>query len=152
MCGGFHPASYKGDCLNAEFRFASGLEALQKEKEEYGRRFFLVRFDETEYLSADIDPEYGRLFTAYCYDPDEVTYCCEVSPSYYLMPVYSYFSAARTDNDELRIEIEDTISRLNEPCYVHCSRVDKMTEVHKGRNRFDYEDEALEYYSGNWYL
>lgn len=87
----------------------------------------IVVIDESQYWKEDILKACGgKIETVYMYDASEATRCCEITPSYYLIPLY-YVPAVHV-SDEIHAELIDTFSN-EEPMYVHCSDVDKLTHI-----------------------
>ena len=61
------------------------------------------------------------------FDPDSGTYCCELTPSYYMEPVYSTFHLKADESDEVLEELDEQL--LEYPatdCYIHCSTIDAL--------------------------
>jgi len=120
-------------------------------------KFNLVALEETQYWNPEIIQKTGRIFTAYAYTPDEATHCCEITPSYYLIPV-DFFTEKEID-DEFQGELLGDWRAATEPCYVHCSSIDRMPEKidgflvkHEDANDFEDEEEAIDYFGGNSFL
>ena len=114
----------------------------------------LVAIDETEDFSPEIQDAAGRIEVVYLYDRNQATYCCEITPSYALYPVY--YLAERRVTDEIDSDIRQGIG--HEVTYIHTHSVEQFptqtcpTEVFK-KSEVD-PDEAwealLEYHQGNW--
>jgi len=93
-------------------------------------KFNLVALEETQYWNPEIIQKTGRIFTTYAYCPSQMTYCCEVTPSYYLEPVDFFFEneleIRESDPDgEFHSGIFDAWSRDREGIYMHCKSVDE---------------------------
>lgn len=103
-----------------------------------------VMIDETEYWSEEIQKAAGKVYQYYIFNPAEVTYCCEITPSYTLIPVY-FETENRIDEDTFH---EMVCANLPSPdFYMHCREVDKIAK--EVPQEFDDMDEASEYYFGN---
>lgn len=120
-------------------------------------KFALVALEETKYWDPEIIKKTGRIFTTYAYNPEEATNCCEITPSYYLIPVD--FFCENTISDSFQESVYHDWSIATEPCYVHCHVIDNMAEVNSGflvkyesKNDFEDEDQALDYFQGNSFL
>ena len=86
--------------------------------------FRLVAIEETRNWREDIANACGRIFEVYLYNKNEHTYCCELAPSYTLIPLYSY--AEKEITDEIAEELMNGDSLCNDVTYVHVSSVDKL--------------------------
>ena len=86
--------------------------------------FRLVKIDETKHWREDIAVACGRIFGVYLYNKNEHSYCCELTPSYTLIPLYSY--AENEITDEIAEELMNGDSLCNDVTYVHVSSVDKL--------------------------
>ena len=106
----------------------------------------LVAIDETEDWLDEITDFTGRIYTQYVFNPDEVTHCCEVTPSYYLQPVRYQTEVAVAEN-----AMDDIEAALCESpaLYVHCHKIDAMPADQKLEKEFDDLDDALDYWQGN---
>jgi hypothetical protein len=115
-----------------------------------------VRIDETRYWNeeflADIGPD-AKIVATYIFNANEVTYCCEITPSYWLEYVGTEFSADRDITDE-EYEKFDDIIRENEMetdgHYRHCSGVDgKIISRFEGCDEDVTIDDVREEYCAN---
>jgi len=94
--------------------------------------FRLIALDETEYWNL---PEYAgkilRVECVYLYDAAEQTYCCELTPSHYLIPIESRAVCAEDVSEEDRDRIDQTIRAhdSSEGSYMHCRTVEKLESV-----------------------
>ena len=71
----------------------------------------------------------GKIQTVYLYDANMVTYCCEITPSYYLLPLYCI--PAHSFN-ELENEAQNYLQRGEstcEPIYMHCREVERLKQI-----------------------
>ena len=98
--------------------------------------FKIVAIDETEYWNIPEYPEISKIWTLYLTDTSIETYCCEMTPSYWLQPVSFFieynesFVVKNTetgidDYDTRLCEIEDMVREnfTYEGIYVHCGSV-----------------------------
>lgn len=70
-------------------------------------------------------------YDVFAYDPDEVTHCCEFTPSYCLWPTYATFllkDGRDHDDDELMEKLDMEVSdALDWDCsYIHCHSIDAL--------------------------
>ena len=86
--------------------------------------FRLVAIEETRNWREDIAAACGRIFGVYLYNKNEHTYCCELAPSYTIIPLYSY--AEKEISDEIAEKLMNGDSLCNDVTYVHVSEVDKL--------------------------
>jgi len=97
-------------------------------------RFALVKIDETEYWSPDIQEKVGRIFGVYIVDLSCRTFCCEVTPSYSLHFVESQW-VAEISEDEIEA-FQDEIYLHDDPqgsiYYFHCHTVDAFPKIEQG--------------------
>jgi hypothetical protein len=126
----------------------------------------LVQFDETGEWSDEIVAKAGKIKGVYMYDANQHTYCCELMPSYTMIPLRSY-----ADPDDDREIDDDTYYSLlfndnnDEPSYMHVSFVDACVTKEAvfshhldgglryynsdGRKYREIIEAAKEYFSGN---
>lgn len=89
---------------------------------------FLVAIDATSNYSQQLVEKYGRIFDIYYFNRNEVTHCCEVTPSYYLHYVESYCEK-QPEDEELRDKMYDDLQEANlfeQGGYYHCHSIDKL--------------------------
>ena len=105
-------------------------------------KFYVTKIDETQYIVDDALPKIGAYHGYYLYTDEEATYCCELSPSYWLEACG--FETEKYDED---IEM-NLIANLHESShYRHCRDVSKLSKELFGD--FDNIDEALEHFQAN---
>ncbi len=85
--------------------------------------FRIVSIEETRNWREDIAEACGKIFGVYMYNANEQTFCCELAPSYTLIPLYSY--AEKEITDEIAEELMAGDSLCTDVSYVHVSQVDK---------------------------
>lgn len=135
---------------------------LEKQKNKEKRtNFRLVAIDETHhYTDENFVKACGKIFTVYFYNKNEITHLCELTGSYYLIPLYSY--AENDVSDEIKDELDEIDARYgSDPIYVHAHQVDSMKTVkapaslngrywqNDGRKYREIYEQAEEYLRGN---
>lgn len=153
-----------------EFRIAFG--GGQNENAVVGRfdrlidqpmHLMLVTLDETQYWSESITERAGRVYGTYLVDLNERTFCCEITPSYCLEPLYSsaLLSLEEEDQDQkLYDEITEGHDACdNDPRYFHCRVIDTLPASQKydlgtawisaDESREDAMQELVSYYRSN---
>lgn len=120
--------------------------------------FVAVRIDETIGCRADfLERCGGKLWGVYIYDESERTFCCEITPSYWLELV-DYLPASFPEGEEeseaLSLELLEVLNESERGMYMHVHAVEKLG----GKERFfipnedEHEsamDDALEAYRAN---
>ncbi|MEK6829810.1 MAG: hypothetical protein AABY15_06855 [Nanoarchaeota archaeon] len=99
-------------------------DTLEKNTKAKTVNMRVVAIDETAHWRADIAKACGKIETVYMYDANQHTHCCELAPSYYLIPLYSI--ASNEISDEMDEELMNGHNTGSEPIYMHVSSVDKM--------------------------
>lgn len=106
-------------------------------------------------LSAELDKYIKAVRSVYLYDKNTVTYCCELTPSYYMRQLYVYPELSdegqKLPEDEQE-RIHDMFAEVCDNCYMHCSTVDRLTEeakksgywYHPGKTGASYDDTPYE--------
>lgn len=84
----------------------------------------VVAIDETAGWRDDIAKACGRIETVYMYDVSQCTYCMELAPSYYLIPLY--VTASNDISDKMYDELMAGYTTGCVPIYVHVSDLDRM--------------------------
>lgn len=128
----------------------------------------LIALDETEYynIAEEDRPHIKKILGVYMYQPDVRTHCCELTPSYWLEPLYTtivfadhVYGEGPDDSIEALLILQDLIDSLDnkyahepmEGCYVHCRVIQArpFNSEHIEGGEFESEEEAREYYQGN---
>jgi hypothetical protein len=96
----------------------------------------IVLLDETEYWRKDIVSAAKKIFGVYYFDPNSVTHCCELTPSYELHFLQSV-PQLLPDTTDLKEELFDNIEEgdwngRDAVSYFHCSNIDKLPELKRG--------------------
>ena len=105
-------------------------------------KFYVTKIDESQYISDEAIPKIGTYHGYYLYTDEEATYCCELSPSYWLEAC-----GFETEKHDEEIE-ENLMSNLHESShYRHCRDFEKLPKELFGD--FDDIDEALEAFQTN---
>lgn len=96
------------------------LDLLEDQVKQNNARFILIRLDETRGWALDLKG--ARAFGVYLVDISEKTYCCEVTPSYTLYPLYHY-----TDSEDDSLQEEVSAEPMgNDVQYRHCAGIDDL--------------------------
>jgi hypothetical protein len=93
--------------------------------------FRAMRIDETGDWADSIRAmlKGGKIWAVYVFDKNQVTYCCEMTPSYcmHLVEYYGEMGDGTQTSDELNEDIQS--AGIDEPIsYIHCSGIDKLAE------------------------
>jgi len=111
----------------------------------------VLKIDESEHIT---DPEFlercgGKVYSVYLYNDQEVTHCCELTPSYWLYEVDVIAESYPEDPEESDKLYEDLRYCRNDQggIYIHCHSVDSMKSEEFGE--FEDDDEAIEAYTFN---
>lgn len=94
---------------------------------------FVVGFDETYAwnLAPEDKPWIKEIRGVYLFDRNEVTHCCEVTPSYFMRFCYHAFVLVDAATDEVSERIhEEYGTEPQDDCYMHCSEVDRFVSEH----------------------
>lgn len=126
-------------------------------KQRITSRFKMVAIDETYAWSEDIVAKAGKIQQVYLYDERVVTFMCEMTPSYRLIPLY-FLTEHRVDDDTHEV----MMAQPSEETYIHVRSVDAMKTIDLRKYncsvRFtnsesklyqDALDSAVEYFQGN---
>lgn len=95
---------------------------------------YAIALDETDgYIIADKDRPYIRAIRGvYCFDRNRRTYCCELTPSYFLIHLYDavIWTEAGEALDGFKLdELDQKYAYCGgEDCYMHCSRVQRIID------------------------
>lgn len=136
---------------------------LEEKKKAKTAKLRLVVLDETRYWKDDIQKACGKIKTVYMYDANQHTYCCEIVPSYLLMPLYSF--AENEISDEMDEQLREGDSENTDPSYHHVSSIDALETkeavfshtldgglryyASEGKKYRDIIESAKDYFSGN---
>ena len=113
---------------------------IKEQNKQKTAKLRLVVIDETKHWSDELQKACGAIKTVYLYDKGKHTFCSEIQPSYYLIPLYSF-----ADTEEgLSDETFDALMQNDEGSYWHVSAIDKMKSE---RASFSYLEGGLRYYS-----
>jgi len=107
-------------------------------------RLKLVKIEETDFLSDSAKAECGRYWTVYLYDADEGTYCCEITPSYWLEAVF--FETENMIDDDLHGDLQQGL--YDSSHYRHC-RDAKRLPTQTVTTEFESFEEASEHFQSN---
>lgn len=114
------------------------------------RNWHVVAINDTHYwnLKEEDKPYIEKMLSVYYFDKNEITYCCEITPSYFLCGLYNTAVCKLDTPEAVRERIYDRYE--GEPCddcYVHCSVADRMESKPYGED--EDEDVVREYWQGN---
>lgn len=102
----------------------------------------IVAINETEHMSDELkEKSGGAIYTLYLYDPEEATYCAEITPSFYLIP-FDYYTKERLSDED---DSEYGADILGEPIYMHCRSVESIDDKFKATTIIEMdEDDAFD--------
>lgn len=98
----------------------------------------IVSINESEHIDEAVKAKLGgELHVLYVYDPNEETFCCEVTPSHYLVPFDYYGKKHLSDEDDsdLRGDL------IGEPKYMHVRTIENMDDQYKTTVEVEWDDE-----------
>ena len=107
----------------------------------------LVKIDVTHNWNEDYLKEInsGKVYDICLYDSNQVTHCCEITPSYWLVPLYS-----ETENHLEDEQWEDFMNNNTlDPFYNHCSATETLNHIDDlSECNFEYEksEDEKEYF------
>jgi hypothetical protein len=121
------------------------------------RNFTIVAIDETLDWNdrALVEQAGGTLYTLYAFDSEEVTFLCETSPSYHVVPfdiVPSLYPENAKEWELMYDALQDGLNDGTDATYVRCSVIDGLGDEYKHTEPFDEGetlDDALEHFRGN---
>ena len=102
----------------------------------------IIKLDETEYWSLEIQKTAGKIYTYYLFNLQEVTHLCSLQGSYFLHPVT--FETENTLTDDQHEEIHAAWGIDNDGDYFN-----ESLKPHVIDEDFHNVEDALEYYQGN---
>lgn len=102
----------------------------------------VVAIDETRHWTKEIQDLCGTIKTVYMYDSSVQTHCCEITPSYYLTPLY--YIIENEVSDETYDLVNENLAN-EEPMYMHCNVVDELESI-ASEKELDFEDSESEEY------
>jgi hypothetical protein len=114
--------------------------------------------DETKWYNLGDDAVWiKQIVNTYVYNQNEYTYCCEMTPSHWLEPVYTSIVVNDDTPDDIREDLYDKYGNTSyEGCYMHVSavkaHVEKNPKMHDVYGEAESIDDAREYYQGNYVL
>jgi len=96
-----------------------------------------LRLNETNYfkdshgnLPEDLNGKISAIYSVYLYDDTVRTFCCEITPSFFLrwVDVVLDFTDGieESERDKIYDEMRDVYTRDNSDCYMHISTVEKF--------------------------
>lgn len=112
--------------------------------------FKLVKFDTTQNWSEDYLKQLNitKVFTWYIFNSLQTTNCCELLPSYELLPVAEEPECTEDINDEFYDN--QSLNLVDDCIYMHCNSVDKIAKDLPSeftvKYRYDEKKEIDEYW------
>ena len=107
-----------------------------------------LALDVTQYYY-NLPPEVKAIRECYAYDPESATHLCELTPSHYLVHLYTDTECTAETDDDRREELQALYCyQGSEDIYMHVSDVRKLRTVDAGD--FETMDDAREHLCGNW--
>ncbi len=101
----------------------------------------LVKIDVTHHWNEDFlrQIKAGKVFDYCLYDSSQATHCCEFTPSYWLVPVYSETEHYLDDAQHEEFSYHNNLEGL-EPFYMHCHDVENLEHIDDfSSSDFEYE-------------
>jgi len=124
--------------------------------------WWCISFDETVHwnIAEEDKPYIEKMMGVYFYDRSEYTYCCEVTPSYWLRHLGNVAYCRWDTPDEVRERIYDKyeIGGYDDSCYMHVRVVEAIPAERKVRyglvdgwadEKDRGEEQVREYWQGN---
>jgi len=93
-----------------------------------------VKIDESEHCDREFLARCGgKVFQIYLVDTSIQTHCCELTPSYGMVPIDLVAESYPDDEQARETLYEDLMDASNvaEFCYRHCRHVDRLPDDHK---------------------
>ena len=106
----------------------------ERDFNEIPRKWTAVRVDETGHCGEEFVARCGgKVFQVYLFDANEVTYCCEVTPSYALYPIAVVAGEYPESDEAQQVLFEELLEAGHgaEMAYMHCSMIDRLDAEHK---------------------
>lgn len=100
----------------------------------------IISINDTQYYNiADEDKPYiESIHNVYLYDKNSRTFCCEITPSYSLIYLYTSVHFAGDPDEETRERIYDKYEANNgDDTYLHCYGLDDIEKEHTSRKITD---------------
>lgn len=114
----------------------------------------LVKLNTTHEWDADTLKNLGitGVETWYIYDSNKAVNCCEIIPSYELLPVYAAPVNEWDITEEQRDEFRDIAepSPIDDCVYIHCSSIDPISRELPSEFIREYEYDEEEYIDESW--
>jgi len=93
-----------------------------------------VRIEDTRYWCDNIRSKVKHIYGVYLYDQSVVTCCCEVTPSYCMIPI-DLVAGEYPDDDDARdrlySDLREAMWENDTDSYMHCRSVDRLPEESK---------------------
>ncbi len=113
----------------------------------------LVMFDTTsKWNFRDEDKPYiDQIHSVYLFDQNEITHCCELTPSYYLIHLYDEVILSEAGgelSEEKKSELYEFYeSPVVDNCniYVHCYMIDEIVKENKRSRHYHYGETGISF-------
>ena len=97
----------------------------------------LVKIDVTHEWNKDFLKQLGsgKVYDYCLYDANQVTHCCEITPSYWLLDIYS-----ETENCLNDVQYDEFVYHncIGEGFYMHCAQVEQLEHIAE-LNEYDFK-------------
>lgn len=114
--------------------------------------FKYVKINETQYWNKDLLAKFGegtKVVSTYAYDDNERTFCCELTPSFWLEYLGNDIVPGRDLSEEEYEEVHTLmLENHDDGHYRHCSAVSSLSPKDVIGD-FETLDDVREYYQGN---
>jgi hypothetical protein len=130
----------------------------QSAEQEIKPDFRYVKIDETQHWNESFIRALGtgtKLIATYVYDASEVTHCCELTPSHFLMYVGTEIEPGRELSDSEWETYEEQVRESEFQCdndhYRHCRSIkDSHPVPERARGYESLEDVVEEFHANPW--
>ena len=89
-----------------------------------------VRIDESQHCGEEfLERCGGKVYAVYLVDMNSVTYCCEITPSYCMIPidlVAGEYPDDEASREKLYEELQQAMWETDMVSYMHCRSVDRL--------------------------
>jgi len=95
---------------------------------------YAVALDETDHYNIDQAdaPFIVRIRGVYLFDRNERTYCCELTPSYFLIHLYDQIEFADEADEDVREALDEKYAHEpSDDIYVHCGDIERIIAAGK---------------------
>lgn len=107
----------------------------------------VVAIDETQHWNDEMKEKCGKIETVYIYDANVQTNCCEVTPSYYLEPLY--YNIENEVSDEVHEQVQSELVN-DEGNYFNCRFIDQLKSIEVPIDSIEFETSESEEYKEHY--